>query len=239
MHDDPLFWLVLIAIFGPMVAFLGLLAFPPKSWLTRLEVTKDRLRLVPKPPLRWIGEPALEMHIDESCKEILVCRGSIDTVPFGFRIGVTPGNDRRRELKIESGTRLSKQQATILVNGIGDATGLPVRLLQRESKAGGQTREVPWLPDGRFAFSRAFALVAFGLAPWIGGIAVGFLGSGAAVGAAVGVCLWSCQIVSLWLYARLLDGKSKFPTIRSFATVFTFAASYMVAYVLTKFLIHR
>jgi hypothetical protein len=239
MHDDPLFWLFLIVMFGPAIAFLGLLAFPPKGWLMRLEVTKDRLRLVPTLLLRWIGEPTQEMRIDESSEEILVCRGSVDAIPFGYRVSVAPENGQERELKIESGARLNRQQAAIFANGIAEVTRLPVRLFQRESSADGQTREVPWLPDGRFAFSRSLAMVALGLAPWIGGIVVGLIGTGTAVAAAVGVCLWLCQVVSLMLYARLLDGKSKFPMIHSLATVFTFAASYMVAYVLTKFLIHH
>ena len=239
MHNDPLLWLALFTIFGLTIAVLSLLAFPPKSWLTRLEVKEDRMRLVPKLPLRWIGEPTLEIQIDKRCEEILVRRGSVDSIPFGFRVCATMGNGQRRELKFESGARLSKQQAAVLVNGIVDATGLPVRLLQRETNDRGQPRESPWFPDGRFAFLKAFAMIAFGLAPWIGGIVVGLIGAGAAVATVVGVCLWLCQIVSLRLCARFLDGKSRFPMIRSLATVFTFAASYMIAYVLTRFLIHR
>lgn len=239
MHDDPMFWLVLIAIFGPMIAFLGFLAFPPKSWLTRLEVLEDRLRLVPRLLSRWIGEATTEMPTDEGNEEILIWRGSSHSIPYGFRVSVPPGGGQRQELKIESGMRLSKQQAAILVDGITGVTGLPVRLVQQTSGVGGSTHEVPWAPEGRFAFSRALAMLAFGLLPWIGGIVTGFLGTGAAVAAVVGACLWLSQTASLLIYARLLDQKSRFPKIRWLTTVFTFTASYMVAYALTVFLVHR
>lgn len=237
MHDDPSLWLIFILLFGPGIAFFVVLAFPPKSWLSRLEVQHDRIRLVPKPPLRWIGEPTREIPIDEGCEQILVCHGSSDSIPLGFRVCVVAGKGQRRVLQIASAMRLARQQATDLVDGIAKAIGLPVYLIQRIAKPGEAVQEVPWLPEERSMSWRPLGVIALGLAPWIGGIVVGFLGMGTAVAAVVGVCLWLCQTASLMIYARLSDRKSKFPMIRWFSTVFTFAASYIVAYAVTAFLV--
>src|SRR5208337_1757487 len=125
-------WLIMAAMFMPLLVWFICLAYPPKSWLARLEFGRNCIRLVPKPPLRWIGEPTREIPIDPSFDELFLCAGSVDRSPYGFRVIVRGPNHHIHELKVGSGARMTERQSKILSNGAATATGVPLQLISRK-----------------------------------------------------------------------------------------------------------
>jgi hypothetical protein len=243
IHTDPGLWLVLIAMFVPPIAFFLALAFSPRSWCARIELRRDGIRSIPKPPLRWIGEPSVTVPIDPQANEILICRGSKEIYggfsanvprpfPYGFRLFVRSTQGHDRELTIETGDRLTANQAGILAAGITASTGLPVRLVKREAGSEGVMRETPWVPDKHAAGLGCFLKLAFAATPFIGGIVVGYLTSEPLIVCAVGIALWLAQTVAIFAYAHISHQKqSGIVKLYWFTTLFTFAASYLVAFV--------
>jgi hypothetical protein len=246
IRNNPSLWLVMAGMFAPLFAVLWLFAFPPQSWLARLEFDHNCIRLVPKPLLRWIGEPSTEIPLSPRTSEILVCRGSLDNsslgwsgagnFPYGFRLLVRSLEGHDRELKVSTGDRLSVHQSKILADGITAATGLPVRLIQRKFATDGSYQVITWTPSNRFAQLGALAILAFSATPFVGGIVAGFLRVNPLIAVAVGVALWLIQTLAVYLYARLL--RQKFPIVYWLSTVFTFSASYAVSIVCAFYLFH-
>jgi hypothetical protein len=231
LEQDPLFWLLLVGMLGLPIAFFLVLAFPPRSWHARLEIQNECIRLVPKPVLRWIGEPSTVLPIAAQASEVLVLCGSQDNLKIGFRLSVRSTDGSQRDLKVETASRLSAHQAKILCDGITSATGLLVRLIKRERGKEGGVEEMPWIPGGWTASLPGLAKLVFAATPFIGGIVVGCLRPNLALAAVLGLALWLCQTLALFAYSRFSKQESKFPTLYWFSTLFTFAASYAFTFV--------
>ncbi|MGO8758439.1 MAG: hypothetical protein ACLQG3_09975 [Terracidiphilus sp.] len=244
---DPLLWLLLIGVFTPAVALFLLLAFPPRSWLARLEFDRSCIRLVPKSLLRWIGEPSVEVPMSSQTQEILVCKGSKDfysgvfvttpgPYPYGLRILARSAGGHDRELKVETGGRLSAHQAGFLIEGITASTGLPVRFIKREADDKGVIQELPWSPEEHFTHFGGLLKLAFAATPLIGGAVVGYLRAPGFSVALAGTALWLVQMFALFAYARFTKQRSWSAALYWLSALFTFAASYSMAFVLVYFL---
>lgn len=242
--DNPIFWLILLGV-SPVIFFFVLMAFPPLRWRARVEVQRDAIRYVPVPPLRWIGETATALAITKETQEILICRGSRDTYggffvsdsrpfPYGMRVILRDADGSEKQLRVKTGNRLSPHQAKLLVEGITSATGLPVRTIKREIRDGGALQENPWSPDNSFASSAGLAKFVFAAAPLLGGVVVGLLRASGVTAALVGISLWLAQTVGMLIAGSLAHQRSKLTWVFWLTTVFTFAASYTVVFLITE-----
>lgn len=161
LHEGPILWFLWLwaAIMSAVILVFGVIQ--PRRWRGRLEVRNLDLFLHPNPFMHQFGEPTSTVRIGPETSEILICRGSQDTYPWslsnrgnypmGFRVLVRSSDGRDRELKVETGERLSPRQARILSEGITSATRLPVRFVRREGEANAEKKEIPWTPASRFA----------------------------------------------------------------------------------------
>lgn len=236
IQDDPSLWLILVPMFGlPILAVLRL-AFQPKSWLARLEFRSDCIRLVPKPVLRWIGEPPAELAFESEAKEILLCEGSRDNSSLGFRVLLRGAGSPDLELRVPSANCLGPRQARILVEGIAAATGFPVRLIRHEDTTKGAVQEKPWIPRKPSLKLGGLAILFFAAAPFGGGLAVAYLHLDMSVVVVTGIGLSMCQILALLIYAHFLRERRKPAAIYLASTFFTFAASYAAAFVFASYL---
>lgn len=240
---NPVFFLLLLGI-APLVIFFLILAFPPLSWLARLEVDRDRIRYIPVPPLRWIGESATMLSLTKKTREVLICQGSRDTYggvfttdkrefPYGFRLILRDSEGQDNELKIKTGNRLNPHQAQVLTTGIAATTGLLVRLVKREVRNDEAPQEAAWIPNSRSANLAAFSKLAFAFTPLLGGIVAGLSRASGARAALVGIVLWLAQTAIVVILGQPSPRRSKLTFAYWLTTAVTFAASYTVVYLIT------
>ena len=240
LEQDPLLWLLLVGMVGFPIAFFLVLAFPPRSWHARLEIGREAIRLVPKPVLRWIGEPPSVLQIDEKTDEVLILCGFRDNLKIGFRVLLRSRDGSQHDFKVESADRLSPHQALILSEGITCATGLPVKLIKREKAEGGELEEMPWAPAGWNASLPGIAKVLFAMTPFLGGIVVGLLRPGPAIVVLVGIVLWLGQTLALFAVSHFTHQKTKMTAVLYWlTTLITFSASYAVIYFLVSSVAHQ
>ena len=235
--NNPSVFSMMAAMFAPLFFWLFLLAFPPKNWLARLELERDCFRFIPKPILRWIGEPSEEVVFSSLPKEISICRGSKDKSPYGFRVLLRWANDRDREIKVETGERLSTHQSALLIERIASATGLSPKLVQRQHLEDDAVQEVPWIPAGRSLGLGAIAKLAFASLPFVGGSVVAYLNAGPVVIAVVGIAIWFSQTLAVLILDRASDRRSKSAMLCWLTTLFTFGATYAATVCLVSFLL--
>lgn len=238
IRNNTWLWLVMAAMCAPLIGLCLRFAFPPNSWLARLEFRQDGVRFVPRPVLRWIGEPTTDISLSPQPREILLCRGSQDRIPYGYRLLIRWPEGRDRVIKLETGSRLNARQSGILINGITTATGHPVHLVQRQFAADGSYREIPWTPAKSSTHLGGIAKTALAATPFIGGIVIGLLRPGILTVVMVGIALWLCQTLAVFSYARITHQRSKLATLYWFTTLFTFAASYAAAFAIVFYAIH-
>ena len=153
MIHDPLLWLILVAMCGVPFVFMLVLAFPPMSWLARIEISNEGIRYFPRPILRWMGEPATKVQVGTDVQEILICQGTQDRYngfsahPCGYRIIIRSKGGHTQELKVATGDRLNVRQARVLSEGITTAIGAPVRFVRRAVSETGAPHEISWTPS--------------------------------------------------------------------------------------------
>lgn len=237
IQNDPLIWLLLIAIFAPGIALFVLFAFPPKSWAARIEVDRDHIRLVPRPPLRWIGEPTVEIALSAHCQRVVLCRGGVDGSRYGLRILICGENRNHQEFKVNSAS-LTVRQAKTLANGIANATGISVDLIQRRQSDRGEMSDVPWAPDSAVSHLRGIATVAFAATPLLGGITVGLMRASGPTAALAGILLWLAQTAAVLIYARSSGQRSRLALLHWLTKAVTFAASYSAVFLITAYSLH-
>jgi len=230
-------WLIMAAMFLPLLALFICLAYPPRSWLARLEFERECIRLVPKPPLRWIGEPTKEIPIDPSSNELILCAGNADGAPYGFRVIARGLNHRLQELNVASGARLTARQAKALSKGVAASIGVRLQLIQREFDDAGALREVPWAPSQGSDRLRSFGKVALAVSPFASGVAVAALRAGLPIAACAGFAIWLMQSAFLYFYTRASCEKRRFPTLLWLSTLITFSSLYMATYAVASYLL--
>lgn len=228
-------WLVIL-MFAPPIAFFMWLAFLPRGFLSRLEVTRRYVRVVPGRMARFFAETSVEIDLTSDSSEVLFCHNAWQELADGLRLVVRASDGTERDIRATSIDYLSARQAQRLGEGITTATGLPVLLLKRRRQADGIIRETSWNPPPRSSRIAGGAALATGVVPFIGGSVVGAIWPTPALTISVGLGLWLCQIVVLFLLTRWSGSRAKFPTVYSLTTVFTFAAAYGLAVVVVHYI---
>ena len=231
--------LFLIATMGGGILFALWILFPPKSTLARIEFTSDRVRFVPNLIARSIGEQSEETAISPQSAEILICHRFAPQKVNGYRIIVREADGAERELASHSPhtqVDLKESEINTMAEGITPVTGLPVRVVIRRKSPSGTVEETPWTPPstkGKLLRTAALATVAL---PYVGGILMGWLSLNPAIVIAVGVALWLCMVLTIYLVSRTDHGPTRFPLLKALTTLVTFSAAYAVCFVVTAYL---
>jgi hypothetical protein len=238
-RSDTVAWAFLGATVGSLMAFFIVLAFPPRSWRAELEIEQDRIRLIPRPVLSWIDEPAIDMEFGPRVHEILLCRGSRFNSPFGFRIILRAFDMPDREFKVETGDDLALADTRFLSDGITAATGLPVRLIERKIRKNGTVREGIWIPPSRALPSTEIARLIAVAFPFVSGAVTGYLQPGYLTVAIVWITLWLIQTLVLFLYNRFLRQPRTFVAFNWFYSLFNFAVEYATTFAYVSYMFHK
>jgi hypothetical protein len=233
----PAFWFAMASM-AVALAFALWILFPPRSSLARFEFTHDRVRYIPNSAARIIGEPSEEAAISPQTAEVLVCHRYLQERPNGWRVVLRAANGAEGELGRNGLLDLRAADVNTLAEAITSATGLPVRVVIRRTPLHGAVEETPWTP----LITKSNALMGFGLAfaglPFVGGITLGWLSPRPAIVVAVGMALWLCRMLALYILARTDPSRKKFPTLYSLTSLFTFSAVYGACFVVTAYLAH-
>jgi hypothetical protein len=232
--------LFLMATMGAGTLFALWVLFPPKSTLSRIEFTSDRVRFIPNLIARSIGEQSEETAISPQSAEILICHRFVPQKVNGYRIIVREADGAERELASYSPhtqVDLNASEIDSMVEAITSATGLPVRVVIRRKLPTGVVEETPWTPPSTKGKSlRTAALATVALLPYVGGILMGWLSLNPAIVIAVGLTLWLCMVLAIYLASRTDSGPKRFPLLRILTTLVTFSAAYAVCFVVTAYL---
>jgi hypothetical protein len=226
------------------LAMVGSLAFalwillPPQSTLARFEFTREHIRFIPNLVARFIGEASEEADISTASSEILLCYRVWHGQQPGYRIIVRSADGAERELASHSPhtqVDLNPSEVDGLADAVSPATGLPVRVVIRRKLPNGAVEEV----SGRPSASKTGTLMGIGATvaalPYAAGIFMGWLSPSPAIVIAVGLALWLCILLTLYVAARTGPAHKKFPSLRTLTTLVTFSAAYRVCFVVTAY----
>lgn len=230
-NDPDLWWLVIglgVAFAFPIAFFLRL-AFPPRSAQGRLQARRDSVSFIPgRVERRFLGEPVIEAAVTPQSKEILLCHSFFQELPDGYRVIIRAVDETEREVRVKflALSTIDAQQCQEIAEGMSAATGLPVRFVIRRQLTDGTLQETPWIPAPRKAISASgFARLTVVAAPYLGGIAVGYILPRPAIIVAVGGALWLGQMLAILLAAGRAT-RTKYSTLYWLTTIFTFGATY-------------
>ena len=216
------------------IALLLWMVFPPRKDSPRVEIRHDRMGFYPsRLGRRFVGEEDIELTIPPESREILISRNSVGGLFDGYRVIVCEQNESQREVKSEFFRRIGERQWQQIAEGIGRATGLPVRMIVRRRPTGGPVEEVPWIVSGRKATLLTLGALITAASPYVAGIAVGILSPRIAITVAVGVTLWLCQMIALYASARKDPTGVKPSILFPLTSIFTFGAAYSFTVVVT------
>jgi len=207
------------------------LAFPWLASQARLEIRHDSIRFVPHRVGRYLrGEVVDKVAVRPESTEILLCQSFYLDIPDGYRMVVRGAHEPDREIEVKFFKTPDEQDCPTIIEGVTEATGLPVRLVSRRRLADGTVQEMPWIPITRKArTARDFAVMTMGAVPYVGGIIVGYLRPPLTTIAMAGLALWLGQLLAMFVCARWLRINTKQPKVSALSTVFTFGAAYGLA----------
>jgi hypothetical protein len=236
--DNFVFWFYILAMLGAL-AFAVWVIRPPQSTLARFEFSRDRVRFIPNLIARSIGEPSQDAVISPQSTEVLLCYRVWPGQQRGYRIIVRAADGTEFELASHSPhtqVDLNASEVDGIADAVSPATGLPVRVVIRSKLPNGAVEEVSGMPSA----SKIGTLMGIGAAvaalPWASGIFVGWLSPSPAIVIAVGLVLWFCIVLTLYLAGRTGSPRKKFPAVRTVTTLVTFSAAYGVGFVVTAYL---
>jgi hypothetical protein len=239
-RSDSVAWTILSAMDGSLIGFFMVLAFLPRSWRAGLEFGQDRVRLIPRPILRWIDEPSsIDMAFGARMQEILICHGTRNSSPFGFRVILRAAGVPDREFKVETGDDLNAREVKMLTDGIIAATGIPVRLIERKTRKDGTVREGIWIPAGKPFLWMDLARVLAVALPFASGGLVGELRPSYAGVAIAAIAVWSLQSSGVLLFNRLAQKQRKFTASKWLLSFFNFALEYATTFAFVTFVLRR
>jgi hypothetical protein len=164
-----------VGLAAAVALFVGL-AFTFHSAQPKLQIRRGTIRFVPSKlaELR-LSEVPVQADIGPLSREILLCHSFIEELPDGYSLIVRADDGTERQVKLGRSLALDANGWRLLVDGIADATSLPVRLVLRRQLANGSTQEMQWVPtEGkRIHFGvRALLAICFALLPYFGGLLV-------------------------------------------------------------------
>ena len=231
-------WL-LIFVMSFAVVLLARLAFPPRSSLPWLEVSLNHIRVVPGRIARLSGDAPVEISFTPQSKEILLFHSVWLGLGDGFRLIIRAADGTENQIRATSMDYLTARDAQKLADGISAATGLPVRCLTRRQQKDETVQEAPWNPPTRRVRMVRIAALAMAFVPFAGGIVVGVLWPTPGAIVAIGLALWLGQMVLSFMLSRFVGSRAKFPSPYSLVSVFTFGALYAFAVVVVGFIFMR
>jgi hypothetical protein len=227
-------WVVwfLYAMFLIQVSLFLRLAFPPRSAMARLQITRDGISFVPGSRVRrYFQQPVIEAAITPRSTEILLCQHGL---PNGYRIIIRSANKTEREIDAGASLALhSAEEGQKISDGITAVTGLPVRLVIRRRLAGKTFDEKPWEPNVRRAELRTDVVLGIGALPLAGGIAAGFALTRPAVIVGVGLALWLVWRLALFAIKHDKPRWSFATAMYAMVNLFMFEVAYGVAVIIT------
>lgn len=238
--SDSVVWAILGALDGSLIGFFMVLAFLPRSWRAGLEFGQDRVQLIPRPVLRWIDEPSsVDMAFGSRMQEIIICRGTRNNSPFGFRVILRAVGVPDREFKVETGDDLNAREAKVLTDGIIAATGVPVRLIERNARKDGTVREGIWTPAGKSRIWIELAKVIAVALPFVCGGVAGVLRPGYVDVAIAAIAVWSVQSLGVLLFNRFNHRQRTFRASKWLLSFFNFVLEYATTYAFVSLFFHR
>lgn len=233
--DGPA-WAILGGINGSLIAFFIVLAFPPRSWRARVQFGRDHVHLLPRPVFRWIDGAAVELAFGTRVNEILLCHGTRNKSPYGFRIILRALDLPDREIKVETGDNLNSREVRVLTQGITAATGLPVRLVELIADKRGSQREIPWTPAKQSAKWIAAAKMGAAALPVVAGMVIGDLRPKYSVVIIVGFALWTIEALGFYLLSRFSQERPKLSAHNWISSLFNFGFAYTIAFAFLSYL---
>ena len=236
--DNFVFWFFMLTIVVAL-AFAVWVIRPPQSTLARFEFTRKRIRFIPNLVARSIGETSQDAVISPQSTEVLLCYRVWPGQQRGYCILVRTADGTESELASHSPhtqVDLNASEVDGIADAVSPATGLPVRVVIRSKLPNGTVEEVSGMPPA----SKTGTVMGIGAAvaalPYVAGIFVGWLFPGPAIVIAVGLVLWFCMVLTLYLAGRTGSPRKKFPALRTLTTLVTFSAAYGVSFVVTAYL---
>jgi hypothetical protein len=175
LSHRPVLLLLYAGFFAALALFVRL-AFPVRSAQPELHFRHDAVRFVPsKLNELLLSECPIEAAITPLSREILLCHSFLEELPDGYRVIIRAHDDTEREVRVGHSMPLNAQQWRRFVDGITDATSLPVRLVVRRRLASGSVQETPWMASAaKPKIFRAHVVLAIcsALLPYFGGFLV-------------------------------------------------------------------
>jgi hypothetical protein len=228
-------WIVMLML-APPIAFFIWLAFLPRSFLPRIEISRTRICVVPGRMARFFAEAPVGIDLTPFSREILLCHSVRPGLEVGFRLVVRAADGTERGLDANSMNYLNARGSQELAEGISAVTGMPVRLLERVRQNDGTVQEKPWSPPPTSSMIVVGIALIAGVLPFAAGGVIGAIWPTPLIIVAVGLGLWLIQMSVPCLLARWTGSKAIFPSALSLTTVFTFSASYCLAVVVFHFI---
>jgi len=168
----------------------------------------------------------------------LICHRFVPQKVNGYRVIVRSADGAERELASHSPhtqVDLNVSEVDSMAKAITPATGLPVRVVIRRKSLSGAVEETPWTPPSTKATSLRTAALATVALPYAGGIVMGWLSLNPAIVIAVGLALWLCMVLAIYLTSRTDPGPKRFPVLQALTTLVTFSAAYAMCFVVTAY----
>jgi hypothetical protein len=237
LSEDPIMSVFFFGILGGAIVFFLKMAYPSRRSLAKLEARHDSIRFIPAPFLnRFLGEPILEATITPQAKEIVLSRDLRDKLSTTWNVSIRSTGEPERSFKTTRLNLTTAQQGHRIVEGIGVATGLPVRMVSRQQTANGAIEETPWSPPA--SQGKLFGLgLAILVIPYIGGAIVGYIFPGSAVILAVGFALWLFDVLAISSFARRSRPRTQNLGVHLLARFFMFWTGYGFAFVIVAYVL--
>jgi hypothetical protein len=236
LPSEPFIWALMALLAAPVAIFLKM-AYPSPRSLAKLEARRDSIRFAPTWfANRVVGEPILEVSISPHAKEIVLSRDLRDRLPSTWSVSVLSTGEPERSFKTTRLNLTTAEQGNVLVEGIGAATGLPVRLITRQQTGDGTVEEIPWAPPASRGKSMGVGL-AIGVMPYIGGAVVGYVFPRASIVVAVGFALWLFDLLAISAFARRSQPRTKNLGVHLIARFFMFWTGYGLAFVTVAYVL--
>jgi hypothetical protein len=228
--------LFLITVNAGAILYALWVLFPPQSTLARFEFACDRVRYIPNFVARSIGEQSEEAAISPRTAEILICHYFVPQGISTYRISVRAADGMERELASHFPHALVDLKASeidSIVEKMAAATSLTVRAVNRRKLPTGAIEDTPWTPSSTKGKPLKTAALATLALPYIGGILVGLFTLNPTIVITVGLALWLCMVLAMFLTSRGDRDPKSFPLLKALTTLVSFSAAYALCFVVT------
>jgi hypothetical protein len=236
LSEEPFMWAFMAFMIAPIAVFVKM-AYPSPRFLSKLEARRGSIRFVPTWFVnRIVGEPILEVAITPKAKEIVLSRDWRDKLSTTWSVSILSIGEPERSFKTTRLNVTTAQEGHRIVEGIGAATGLPVRMVTRQQTANGTVEEAAWAPpasQGKL-FGVGLAIMAM---PYIGGAVAGYVFPRPSSILAIGFALWLFDLLAISAFARRSRPRTQNLGAHLLARFFMFWTGYGIAFVLVAYVL--